>query len=46
MAVEQILAGIDVEGRMGVGVQWTEPNELPLAGDGARDPVALLQIVQ
>ena len=46
VTVEQILAGVDVEGRTSVAVQGTEPDELLLACGGASCPVALLQIVQ
>src|SRR5258708_32591113 len=46
MAVEEILAGVDVEGRACVAVQGTEPDELLAACGGAGGPVALLQIVQ
>ena len=45
VAVEQILTGIDVEGRTMVVMQGTKPNELLLAG-GVGGPVVLPQIVQ
>ena len=45
MAVEEILAGVDVEGRACVAVQGTEPDELLAACGGASGPVALLQII-
>ena len=41
VTVEQILAGVDIEGRTRVAVQGTEPNELLLACSGASFPVAL-----
>ena len=46
VAVEQILADVDVEGGASVAVQGTEADELLLACGGATCPVALLQIIQ
>ena len=46
MAVEQILTGVDVEGRVGIVVQGAEPDELVLASGAPSNPVALLQILQ
>jgi hypothetical protein len=46
VAIEQILAGVDVEGRPRVAMQGTEADEFFAAGGGASDPVTLLQIVQ
>jgi len=46
MAVEQILVGVDIEGRTRIAVQGTQADELLPAGGGARCPVAPLQIIQ
>lgn len=46
VAVEQILAGVHVEGRTGVAVQGTQADELLAACGGASGPVTLLQIAQ
>jgi hypothetical protein len=40
VAVEQILTGVDIEGRTMVAMQGTKPNELLLAG-GVGGPVVL-----
>jgi hypothetical protein len=46
MAVEQILAGIDVKGRTGIAVQRTQPDKLLRDAGGASTPVVLLQVLQ
>src|SRR5487761_2694660 len=46
MAIEQILAGIDVEGRAAFLVQWAQPYELLRWPCRASCPVVLLQVFQ
>jgi hypothetical protein len=46
VAIEQILAGIDIEGRFSLAVERTEPDELlPMTGT-AGAPSSPLQVVQ
>jgi hypothetical protein len=46
MAVEQILAGVDIEGRPGIPVQRAESHELVARGEAPTGPMAPLQILQ
>jgi hypothetical protein len=46
VTVEQILSGIDIEGRPGIGVQRAQSHELIAATDAATGPVAPLQVLQ
>ena len=46
VAVEQVPAGIDIEGRARIPVQWTKPYKLLPGAPTAGRPVMPLQIVQ
>lgn len=45
VAIEQILAGIDLEGRLGLTVKRAEPDELLLMTSTAGAPLPLPQVV-
>ena len=46
VAIEEILAGVDIERRPGFGVQRTEPDKLGTAAGRLPAPVPLPQIIQ
>jgi hypothetical protein len=46
VAVEEILAGIDIEGRPSLEVQGTESHELGALTRGPADPILLPQVIE
>jgi hypothetical protein len=46
VTVEQVFAWVDVEGRAGVRMQGTEPDELGASSGGAPTPLVSLQVLQ